>query len=359
MNADVKKRRFGPKIFLGLVVVAMLTTYLFKRLQDDPTKYFKDFQDTFGQNNATFVSVCLDTFNSRKAGNMMFVLAALLYVSKHTGRVPIMPKTFSHGWIDHIFVNDLPRFPNEFVYNSDESIVVDDEMPGPVFNEKFKNLHQNNTLKQARIILICGYFQSYRYVADVEEELRRFLIFKEITTKSVNAFIAQETVSINDSNISLIGVHVRRTDFTFAVSLQNGLTVVDEKYINTSMTHVIKSFKPSRSLVAFMCSDDIDWVKKVVENLSFVTRYPNLKVVYSTGHDAAFDLCLLSKCNASIISTGTFSWWSGWLANGTTAVYYSLYPNRNTAYGANFIPEDYYPSTWKGFPELNGTIQHL
>ena len=344
---------------MSAIIGVIFVGYATKNISLVPTlNYFKQMasKGTNGssekQENITkYVSVCKGTFNSRKTGNMMFMLAALLYVSKHTGRLPIMPQTFPYGWIDHIFVNDLPRFPNEFIYNSNINIVVEDEMAGPSFNEKFKNLHLDDTLKQARIILICGYFQSYRYVADVEEELRHFLIFKENTRKSVNAFIAQETAS-SVSNVSYIGLHVRRTDFIDPKSIRNGLTVVDEKYVNASMTYVIESFEPSRSLVAFMCSDDIDWVKKVVQNLNLVTNYPNLKVVYSTGHDAAFDLCLLSKCNASIISTGTFSWWSAWLSNSSTAVYYSLYPNRNTDFGTNFNTRDYYPPTWRGFPVI-------
>jgi galactoside 2-L-fucosyltransferase 1/2 len=34
--------------------------------------------------------------------------------------------------------------------------------------------------------------------------------------------------------------------------------------------------------------------------------------------NAAIDLCILSRCNHTIATTGTFGWWVAFLANGTS-----------------------------------------
>ena len=343
---DFKQR---PKIFVIVVFGALIICYSYNFITVDFQLHNLLQKDIPKLNKTKFVSVCTVTFNSRRTGNMLFVLAALLYASKLTGRKPIMPESFPYAWINHVFVNDLPRFPNRFIYDPNNSIIVSESKPGPAFDEQFRNILLNKSLEKVTTILICGYFQSYKYVVEVEEELRSYLKFRNSTLKSVDEFMKQT----NDTfNFYHIGLHVRLTDFGWAQSLKNGLAVVDENYINTSLSHVVESIGPSRSFVAFVCSDDINWVQKAIKYLNFSARYPNLEVVYSVGHDSAFDLCLLSKCNASIISTGTFSWWSGWLANTKMVVYYSLYPNLNTTYGSCFDPRDYYPSTWRGFPDL-------
>ena len=346
---DFKQR---PKNFVIVVVFgALIICYSYNFVTVD--FQFPSFlnSDKTKLKKTKFVSVCNVTFNSRRTGNMLFMLAALLYASELTGRKPIMPESFPYAWINHIFVNDLPRFPNGFIYDPNNSIIISESKPGQVFDEQFRNNLLNKSMEKVTTILICGYFQSYRYVVEVEEELRSYLKFKNDILRSVDEYMRNETV--DTPNIIYVGVHVRRTDFITSANSENGRLVVDETYINSTMKYVIESLGASRQFVAFVCSDDINWVRNAVQKLNFSYLYPNLEVVYSVGHDPAFDLCLLSKCNASIISTGSYSWWAGWLANAKITAYYSLFPKPGSVYRSYFNSLNFYPSTWKGFPELN------
>ena len=51
----------------------------------------------------------------------------------------------------------------------------------------------------------------------------------------------------------------------------------------------------------------------------FHTEYT---MVYSGLNTPERDMALLSLCEHTVVSVGSFGWWSAWLANGVT-VYYS------------------------------------
>jgi len=69
-----------------------------------------------------------------------------------------------------------------------------------------------------------------------------------------------------------------------------------------------------------VCSDDIAWCKT---HLSFMGD-----VSFSEGHDAVQDLAILSKCNHTILTHGSFSWWAAWLAGGDVIYYDRNYADK-------------------------------
>ncbi|KAH3835789.1 hypothetical protein DPMN_109153 [Dreissena polymorpha] len=46
----------------------------------------------------------------------------------------------------------------------------------------------------------------------------------------------------------------------------------------------------------------------------------NWKVAFLEGNSDAVDMAVLSLCDHTIVSTGTFGWWAAWLAGGTTII---------------------------------------
>ena len=72
---------------------------------------------------------------------------------------------------------------------------------------------------------------------------------------------------------------------------------------------------------------------------------PSKDVTFSLSGDYKFDLVLLSLCNHSIMTVGTFGWWGSWLTNGTV-VYYD-YQNKPGSYFARRMrTEDFFPPSW-------------
>ena len=74
----------------------------------------------------------------------------------------------------------------------------------------------------------------------------------------------------------------------------------------------------------------------------------DVNITFSVNHNTGQDLALLASCDHTVMTTGTFSWWAAWLANGTT-VYCADYPKRGSWLSTKIqrSTEYYYPD-WIG-----------
>ena len=143
-------------------------------------------------------------------------------------------------------------------------------------------------------------------------------------------------------NVTFIGVHARRTDST-------RLETYDETFFLRAIGIIIAGlhFPPSTCLLFIVVSDDMNWTRQKFESALFlaseyITDSPTrAAAVYSEGHNRPEDLAILASCNHSVITIGTFGWWSAYLAGGLT-VYNGHYPPENNSL------VDYYPPSWIG-----------
>ena len=128
-----------------------------------------------------------------------------------------------------------------------------------------------------------------------------------------------------------------------------------------------------QQLVFIVCTDDMFWSKESftnavsreidhvtvdipdnsdVGNLSNgdvmnVTTATSAVVIFSEGHGAEEDLAILSSCNHTIMTVGTYGWWAGYLAGGIT-VYYRNFPAKGSELVPWFSREDHFPPDWVG-----------
>lgn len=105
------------------------------------------------------------------------------------------------------------------------------------------------------------------------------------------------------------------------------------EYIQRAMDFYRSLFKHPLFIIV---SDDIEWCKKNIKKTN--------NVFFPHGGQAE-DFAILVSCNHSVITSGSFSWWAGWLAGGRV-VYYSGYPTPGTEIGRMYNRTDYYPPTW-------------
>lgn len=76
--------------------------------------------------------------------------------------------------------------------------------------------------------------------------------------------------------------------------------------------HSLFRLKTNTTCLKFLIlGDDYDW------NIQNIGAAPDITVLQPS-KTAAIDLCMLSKCNHTIVTTGTFGWWAAFLANGTS-----------------------------------------
>ncbi|ESO03320.1 hypothetical protein HELRODRAFT_173606 [Helobdella robusta] len=300
-----------------------------------------------------YVSLGTCVFNSRRTGNLMFSLAALLFVSENTGRIPILPSYMLHGWIDEYFnTSSIKKIPNNFIYDANESIILTERYGPLAYDPIFKNPHANSSIRNIKILLICGYFQNYYYVRNVEKSLKTLFQFHSATKSNVSHFINHHKSLVNKSyqNIKTVGVHVRRTDFLTIDNQRQGLTVIDENYVNSTVHFFLNYLvaKGADFIIFFVACQDYAWVNSTIYKLNITQIFTNVRFVPSTNNNGPFDMCLISMCDGVITSTGSFSWWAGWLAN-TTTTYYTGYPKNGSEIAKYFDRRTYQKPDWIGF----------
>ena len=192
-------------------------------------------------------------------------------------------------------------------------------------------------------IVLLGFYQSWKYFESQKAAIRQHFSFREEILVLGRGYLTQAyEESYGLANIPLkavtyIGVHIRRGDMLHSDTIKKGFTVATVEYLEAAMVFFASRHRHPLFVV---CSDDIPWSRHHVPR----TLGP---VAFSSERYAVEDLAILSLCNHTIITVGTFGWWAGWLAGGTV-LYYADFPARGSALQQEFNPKDFYPPRWKG-----------
>ena len=195
----------------------------------------------------------------------------------------------------------------------------------------YKDLWKKSEKYRNYNMTILGYLHSWKYFVNSARIVRESLTIKSAYTEKAKLFLKEKI----PGSKTLIGIHVRRSDFMASKELKIGRVVATKTYLLAAMELYRKRFKNSHFVV---CSDDVRWCKKNIKG-------PD--VTFSTFREAIVDMAILSMCNHTIITVGTFGWWGGWLAGGTV-VYLSDYPIPGS-YVEKVRPKRiYYPPDWIG-----------
>lgn len=150
---------------------------------------------------------------------------------------------------------------------------------------------------------IEGYWQSYKYFADIESELRKELIPREIFSHQDSLIEAQ----ILSANAQAISLHVRRGDYVTNKKAAKNHGLCPKAYYDKAVANILAHVKKPHF---FVFSDDIQWTRKN-------TSLPG-KVIYvdhNSSENAFQDLRLMSLCDHHIVANSSFSWWGAWLSS--------------------------------------------
>jgi hypothetical protein len=108
-------------------------------------------------------------------------------------------------------------------------------------------------------------------------------------------------MQVRNSNITWVGVHIRRGDSIEVYKAESSFT-----YIINAMNYYQNKFK---NVFFIMASDDKDYCKKLFANRTNVIITPE-------SYSYLEDFATLSFCQHSIITAGTYGWWTAFLAGG-------------------------------------------
>jgi len=301
-----------------------------------------------------FISLCPANLDNRRLGNQLFNFAAMLYVAELTGRRIIMPRSYvrrggNHSWIDRWFEVPVVELVDEVVPRLCPCRNVT-ERRGLAFERSLRRTVLRSS--HFKTLLTCGFFQSWRYAAgrDGGLSLRRQLRWRPKVISAVRRFAADHHPPGCNSTTKYtrIGVHVRVGDLLDRRKLAFGYTIPGRSYFRRAIAFFMRHHgRNTTGVLQFVVtSDDLGWARTHLRLGHIVARYgSSADLVYSSSTDAGLDLARLSSCDGVIMSTGTYGWWAGWLAAGTT-VYHRRWPRRGSPLDAVFERRDFFPPRW-------------
>ena len=258
-----------------------------------------------------------------------------MYVASLTGRRPCIWTKSTNTLLDTVFAIDIERIEVNtlacplYVFTPQKVGVYDRRV------ESLVNRSNNESL------LLKGPFQSWKYAEPIAHQLRQQLKFHRELVEFVRKFLLTNSIPPGWHSYTFVrvGMHVRRGDFLGKWARAKGFTVADEPYLQRAIEHFVRRFSRVQFIVV---SNDIAWCKQHVKFDNV-----NVNITFSVGHNTGQDLALLASCNHTVMTTGTYSWWAAWLANGIT-VYYANYPRRGSWLSSQTNNNDYYHPEWVG-----------
>nr|XP_053632759.1 galactoside alpha-(1,2)-fucosyltransferase 1-like [Cherax quadricarinatus] len=142
------------------------------------------------------------------------------------------------------------------------------------------------------------------------------------------------TKAQNESHVPpvLVGIHVRRTDYVDFIRNYEG-RLPGEAYFRRAMQYFRDKF---RRVIFVVASDGTQYATEKF------AHYPD--VTFSPGTTWQVDLATLASCNHSIISLGSYGFWTGYLTGGQV-----LYPSITFGKTCMFSREWYTLSRLKRF----------
>ena len=234
-----------------------------------------------------------------RLGNQMFEYAALRGIAAKHGYEWCIPPSHRKG-IENYSLHECFKLASE----TKEDVMEVQYAQEPHFHfsqELFDQCPDNVSLH--------GFFQSWRYFANVQDEIREDFTFHDEHLKP-----CQEMVESVKEPIML---HVRRGDpnltdvrgFKWSYTQCGSMHPVQPvEYYEKALAE----FPEDQPVIVF--SDSIDWVKEqeFFAGDRFLLSEPKDK--YADGSFTPYaDLCLMSLCSHAIIANSSMSWWGAWL----------------------------------------------
>ena len=153
-----------------------------------------------------------------------------------------------------------------------------------------------------------GYWQSYRYFADVAPQIRSEL---SVGTPPPDA---DRSLLDRMAQCNAVCLHVRRGDYVSNPIARQYHGLCTSEYYRTAVESIASQL---RAPELFVFSDDMPWVR---QNLRF--ELPTAYVEHHGVDSAPLELRLMAGCRHFVIANSSLSWWAAWLsANENTIVY--------------------------------------
>ncbi|XP_068246261.1 galactoside alpha-(1,2)-fucosyltransferase 2-like [Palaemon carinicauda] len=138
-------------------------------------------------------------------------------------------------------------------------------------------------------------------------EIRKEFTFSPDFQEKVKEFWLAKRDFVGDA--VRVGFHIRRGDY-IRYARKRGRKLPNETYYENAMNFYKERFN---NVVFVIASNDREYINKTFEN--------HTDVIFVPGTNREEDMAILASCDHSIMTVGTFSFWTAYLAGG-----YVVYP---------------------------------
>ncbi|KAL7076962.1 hypothetical protein ACQ4LE_004096 [Meloidogyne hapla] len=291
-------------------------------------------------------------------GNLMFQFAALRVLAERENAYLLLPddcKLRRAFKLDNkVLFIEAKQLQNFIVKNTEISKNFEDCCKYiPSFGNKINwknNLHI--------ISIINGYFQSHRYFHPTYTQLisNNFNFLPGIVERAnliLKNILFENEKKIRSNSTFLIGIHARHgIDLTMHQRNQRyGHTVATLEYYKKAMEYFIKNKikNQNNSIIFLVISDNMTWAKRNIK-IKKSESTNRISIIYHSSGYREVDMAILTQCNHLIISTGTYSWWSGYLLQNkkisSKIIYFGDWPKKGSVLDKIVDKRDYFPPSW-------------
>ncbi|XP_075184324.1 galactoside alpha-(1,2)-fucosyltransferase 2-like [Anomaloglossus baeobatrachus] len=261
-------------------------------------------------------------------GNQIGEYAALYALAKMNGyRAYLLPGM--HQGLSSLFKLNLPLLSKD----TDKRIKWKEYNLNNWMCPEYRNITGDN-------VRLRGFVYSWTFYHHLKNELLQEFTFHDFVKEEVNAYFTQ--VRGNRTNVTFVGVHVRRGDYLNHFVQQKRGVLADKNYLQNATDYFRRKYQNPIFVVA---SNGMDWCKDNINN--------SLGDVYFAGDGKEGspdrDFALLSHCNHSIITFGSFGIWSAYLAGGET-IHLTNYSAPDSSYLQYVKYEAIYLPEWIAVP---------
>ena len=266
-----------------------------------------------------------DPRGRRRLGNVIFMYSSLNGIARDNNMSAFLP-------CSHVLRRYF-RIPTPCLRKDPENMAL-------FYERKSATYDSRTTRLEAKPTILVGFYQSWKYFRNIEEDLRKDLAFRNYITREARWHMdrAERQTSYKDIDHVKVGIHIRRGDMWSNDEIKSlGYKTADVTYIHKAM-ELLKTKLEGKRVLFIVCSDDIVWSEAHIDGRN---------VAFVKSRDDVIDLAVLSLCDHLIMTVGTYGWWGGWLAGGMV-VYYKDYPRPGSALYYTFNQQDHFPPEWIG-----------
>jgi hypothetical protein len=165
------------------------------------------------------------------------------------------------------------------------------------------------TGKFAKNLLVCGFFQNYKFFNDYKEVIQNELKIKTEPSSANKAMLEKI------SNTNSVCVHIRRGDYLD--ERWSHLNVCTTEYYKEAMKKIKADLENPVFYIFSNTKDDIEWIKQTYD-------FSEYQVVFVDLDNPDYEeLRLMYSCKHFIISNSTFSWWAQYLGDYTEKIVFA------------------------------------